>query len=196
MTKFGTSISPPRIPKIIHFCWIPTLDKIPADRVGNIARWKKLNPEYTVELWDEPRITKEFDQEFLDEYHKLDSYVKKSDFARCWILAKYGGLYLDVDLVPLRSLQNMMEDDFCYGRIEVGNKELVDYSKYDFIFSREYRRIDRHGHCVANGVVFTKPTDLWTDFLRSRFEHRNLQVLKSFGPHALTYYIRPLIKDF
>ena len=192
MTQYGILSSP--IPKILHFCWIPTLENIPEERAVNIDKWQIINPDYKVELWDEARIEKEMEQEFLDEYKKLASYVKKSDFARCWFLARYGGTYVDVDLIPFRSLSDFMGDEFCYGRLHKGQKEPVNYNSYDFIWTREYRRIDKDGHAVANGIVSTKPSKFWTNFLRSRFKHRDKPVLKSYGPHALTHYLRPRIK--
>ena len=193
MTKFGTSS---KIPKILHFCWIQGYNAIPTDRVGNIDKWQKANPEYTIEFWDEDRIEKEVEQEILDEYNKVDTAVKRSDFIRCWILANYGGWYIDLDLVPLRTLSNWFDDEFVFGRLYKGQYEPVNYKKYDYILTREYRKIDKFGHAVANGIIGTIPSPMWLDFLKSRFEFRDEITLKSFGPHAMTYYMRPRIKEW
>lgn len=192
MMKYGTSSN---IPKILHFCWIQGKSHIPKDRSGNIDKWKDLNRSYKIEFWDEERILSEFPEPFLSEYLKVDTPVKRSDFARCWILANYGGWYIDIDLVPRRSLEKWMDDEFVFGRLERGQYEPVNYRKYSFIFTREYRKIDKLGHAVANGIVGTIADTIWSDFLRSRFEFRDEKTLTSFGPHALTRFLRPVIKE-
>ena len=98
------------IPKTIYMCYknIEDLEKYSKN-------WKVLNPEWEIELYDDERC-KDF---LLDEYSQLYvdifDYIKdgpiKADLWRVCILNKYGGLYIDADIVPIVPLSEYIDDD-------------------------------------------------------------------------------------
>ena len=100
------------IPKIIHYCWFGGKEK-PELVKKCIESWKKQLQDYNIIEWNESN----FDVNML-EYTK-QAYMKKkyafvADFARLWVLQKYGGIYLDTDVEVLKSLNCFLTDEmFC-----------------------------------------------------------------------------------
>ena len=87
------------IPKIIHQTF--KSKELPLITRWHIARFKKKNPEYTYEFYDDQRIeefiTEAYDEETLKLYKRLNIGAAKADFFRYAILFKKGGVYLDID---------------------------------------------------------------------------------------------------
>ena len=57
------------------------------------------------------KLLKEYSQLHLDVFNFLKDGPIKSDFWRVCIINKYGGLYVDSDIIPLIPLKNYIEDD-------------------------------------------------------------------------------------
>lgn len=87
------------IPKIIHQTF--KTDKLPFITRWHIARFRKRNPEYVYEFYDDDRILsflrEHFDKEVLEQYERLNIGAAKADFFRYAVMLKKGGVYLDVD---------------------------------------------------------------------------------------------------
>ncbi len=94
------------IPKVIHYCWfggnpLPSLAKI------CIASWKKYLPDYEIKRWDESN----FDVNIIPytkEAYEARKYAFVSDYARFWILYKYGGLYFDTDVEMIKPIDDII----------------------------------------------------------------------------------------
>jgi hypothetical protein len=99
-----------RIPKIIYICdktleYIREFSKI----------WKKLNPDYTIELFDDNRC-----RMFLKAYypplvlHIFNLIPKgpiKADLWRICVLLKNGGIYVDADIEPIVPLCEYLDSN-------------------------------------------------------------------------------------
>lgn len=87
------------IPKIIHQTF--KSDKLPWLTRWQISRFRRNNPEYSYEFYDDRRINtflaKEFDRETVDLYERINIGAAKADFFRYAVLLKKGGIYLDID---------------------------------------------------------------------------------------------------
>ena len=98
------------IPKVIYMCY-KTLDKIQIYS----QNWKRLNPEYEIELYDDKRCREFLLKEYSPLHLKIFDFIKdgpiKSDFWRCCIINKYGGLYVDADIEPLVPLKEYIDGD-------------------------------------------------------------------------------------
>jgi mannosyltransferase OCH1-like enzyme len=81
----------------------------------SIPKWKKLNPEYEISIYDdnicEEFLKNEFSQNHCDIFKFIDKGYYKSDFWRVCILYKYGGIYVDADVEPLVPLNRFIDDD-------------------------------------------------------------------------------------
>lgn len=102
------------IPKIIHQTFRSS--KLPFLTRWHISRFRKKNPEYAYEFYDDQRIEeflkKEFNEEVYTLYKKINIGAAKADFFRYAVLLKKGGVYLDIDChLKSRLDQFIMPDD-------------------------------------------------------------------------------------
>ena len=108
------------IPKIIHYCWFGG-NPLPALTQECIASWRKYLPDYEIWEWREeaslPALPNResaspkretladkvmgFDVDsipYTAEAYRQKKYAFVSDYARFYIIYKYGGIYFDTDV--------------------------------------------------------------------------------------------------
>ena len=115
------------IPKIIHYCWFGG-NPLPELAQKCIASWRKYLPDYEIWQWSERPLHEnetlryenennlfdrvmEFDVEMIPytaEAYRQKKYAFVSDYARFWILYKYGGIYFDTDVEVIRPLDEII----------------------------------------------------------------------------------------
>lgn len=94
------------IPKIIHYCWFGR-GPLPELAQKCIASWKKYLPDYEIKEWNEDN----FDVNIIPytaEAYTAKKYAFVSDYARFWVLYKYGGLYFDTDVEVIRPIDDIV----------------------------------------------------------------------------------------
>ena len=104
------------IPKIIHYCWFGR-NPLPPLALGCIASWKKYLPDYEIKEWNEDN----FDVNIIPytaEAYKQKKYAFVSDYARFWIMYKYGGIYFDTDVEVIRPMDDIIAKG-CFMGFEV-----------------------------------------------------------------------------
>ena len=93
------------IPKVIYF-YNHTLTNME----NCTDNWKKLNPEYRIEHYDNNRcgefLLTHYGSLFKDVFNYIENKDIQSDFWRLCILYKYGGVYADLCIEPLVPLNN------------------------------------------------------------------------------------------
>lgn len=95
------------IPKIIHYCWFGR-GPLPELAQKCIASWKKYLPDYEIKEWNEDN----FDVNIIPytaEAYQAKKYAFVSDYARFWILYRYGGIYFDTDVEVIRPIDDIVE---------------------------------------------------------------------------------------
>lgn len=90
---------------------------MPADYREFGDRWQLLNPDWSVILWDIDSLIDEgswFNAEVLADLRRRDRgrrgiefYVQAADVLDYELLYKYGGVYVNTDIDPIRSLAEM-----------------------------------------------------------------------------------------
>jgi hypothetical protein len=100
------------IPKLAHFIW---LNETPPKWVlDNVKIFKAKHPDWKVIIWkDQPKNLPQMLGRLLLE---LPFLASRADVLRYWILARYGGVYLDCDTVTLRNFNPLLEHDFFIAR--------------------------------------------------------------------------------
>ena len=101
------------IPKVIY---LTHKNNIPEYVINN---WKKLNPKYDIKFYNDDAcrefIAKNFPISYLNYFDHLSKQQGagpiKSDFWRCLILYKYGGVYADSDIELLVPIKEFLEKD-------------------------------------------------------------------------------------
>jgi mannosyltransferase OCH1-like enzyme len=103
-----------RVPTIFHFTWLSiewnsSQPEIPPHILQRIGDWKRLHPHWYVVIWTNAMTKRHFPQlyqtlAFLNV--RVASWA--SNLVRYHIIAQYGGVYLDTDIIPLRILPSQL----------------------------------------------------------------------------------------
>ena len=94
------------IPKVIHYCWFGR-NPLPESAKKYIASWRKFFPDYEIKEWNEDN----FDVNIIPytaEAYSAKKYAFVSDYARFWILYRYGGLYFDTDVEVIKPMDDII----------------------------------------------------------------------------------------
>lgn len=113
------------IPQTIHQVFIKFKDgrdlkQIPEfnDARKKLMRWCEKN-KYIYKLWDEGEVY-DLIREYYPQYEKLYNdfrfEIQKCDFVRYLILHRYGGIYLDLDMYPIRDMNGLFDQDYFFTR--------------------------------------------------------------------------------
>lgn len=100
------------IPKIIHYCWFGK-NKKPKLVRDCILSWRKFLPNYEIIEWNEDNCI--FTNNFAAEAYNQKKWAYVSDFIRLEKLSKYGGIYLDTDMMLLKDLDKLLYNDCFFG---------------------------------------------------------------------------------
>lgn len=102
-----------KIPKVIHYCWFGGNEK--PDIVRRcIKSWQKFLPEYEIKEWNESN-TGFIKHPYLDAALACKKWAFAADYARFFILYKYGGIYLDTDEELFANLDSFLKFDMFLG---------------------------------------------------------------------------------
>ena len=110
----------PRIPKIIHQIWLgPNLP--PAYCAEFQEKLRSLHPDWEYHLWNETDL-EELKLDNWDLVERTPNWAEKSDIIRCDLLDRFGGVYMDVDVDVLHSLNELHEKYHFYAGMEHPHK--------------------------------------------------------------------------
>ena len=94
------------IPKVIHYCWFGR-NPLPRMAVKCIASWRKYFPDYEIKEWNEDNFDVNVIPYTKDAYED-GKYAFVSDYARFWILYRYGGVYFDTDVEAIKPMEDII----------------------------------------------------------------------------------------
>lgn len=106
------------IPKIIHQTWKD--NDIPDKWKKSQSEWIRLHPDWLYILWTDEDIRNHISRyhpEFLELHDSYEYPIQRADMIRYFVLYDYGGVYCDLDMYPLRNIENMIKsplDHFVY----------------------------------------------------------------------------------
>lgn len=101
------------IPRILHLVWVGP--PIPTEVSKHIDQWKLLMPEWCIRVWRDEDINSEnFPPDIVEKINLCEKNAQKADIMRYFIVEKHGGMYVDCDMKPNRSLEPLrfMRADF------------------------------------------------------------------------------------
>lgn len=101
------------IPKTIHYCWFGR-GELSAKAKKCIQSWKKYCPDYEIIEWNEDNFDVH-QNEYTKKVYAEKKYAFLSDYARLKIVYEQGGIYLDVDVELVKSLDDLLENDAYFG---------------------------------------------------------------------------------
>lgn len=109
------------IPKTIHRIWLKGNDRLPSGPMPQQyvewgERWRELNPGWTLKDWTE--VT--FDLRNAPWMDAANNWGAKSDILRYEILYKFGGIYVDCDVEPLKPIEPLIQHFDCFASMSGG----------------------------------------------------------------------------
>ncbi|MBS0650122.1 MAG: hypothetical protein JSR93_03065 [Verrucomicrobia bacterium] len=128
------------IPKVLHWIWLGPRP-FPSESLVRMHQWIELHPGWTFKLWtDQPRNALPPEVEISDPlahlgaltdcYFNSDNFGEKSEVLRLAILHAEGGVYLDHDMEPIRSLDPLVSDFSFFCGLETLMTTLLSSSVY------------------------------------------------------------------
>lgn len=170
------------IPKKIHYCWFGK-GEMGSLAISCIESWKEKLPNYDIVLWNENNFDVHVSQ-YSSEAYNMKKYAHVSDYARFWILEKYGGIYMDVDYEVLRPFDDtILENDVVLALDEGGDLTAFMASKSHVDFLK--KMIERYNTlCFINedGTYNDETMNVWMQDVLKNYgyikENKN-QILKT-----------------
>jgi mannosyltransferase OCH1-like enzyme len=173
-------------PKIIHQVWhSPEEREGKTDKVPIPNKWtegpeaiKKLHPDWLHVLWRvdiSDKFVQKYEPKFYKTYKNYPYFIQRCDAVRYCFLKHFGGLYLDLDWVPLENIDKHIDTD----------------SPLYFVPS------SNTSGCYTNAIIASKPgLSFWDDVLVACTKDSGwynvtqiLEVMYTTGPKMLTEQI-------
>lgn len=108
LAKSDNNSNSQKIPSILHLIWIGD-NPIPHHFTKNVNKWKELMPHWHFMVWTNNHLNESFiEKKYLDLIFNSKSGAQKADILRYYIIKKYGGFYIDSDIIPLKSLDDLL----------------------------------------------------------------------------------------
>lgn len=99
-----------RVPRLLHRIWLGS--PIPTWAEEFWSGWRRLHPDWTLHTWCETNLPPLRNQTLYDDAEHLTAgnvWQLRSDIVRYELLWLYGGVYVDCDMEPLRSIAPILE---------------------------------------------------------------------------------------
>ncbi len=94
------------IPKVFHQIWLGP-DPEPQEYAGYRRSWLRRHPDWELRLWTEETLPDDLERK--ETYELLRRPAERSDLLRYELLARLGGVYVDVDFECLRSIEPLLD---------------------------------------------------------------------------------------
>jgi len=144
------------IPKIIHQTFKSSA--LPFITRWHISKFRKKNPEYAYEFYDDARIEtfllNEFDEEVFSLYKKLNIGAAKADFFRYAVLYKKGGIYVDIDSGINGRLDDFIQPDDIAIITREGDQSL--FAQWALIYSPGHPFLKKTLELVMENIRYNK----------------------------------------
>ncbi len=101
------------IPKTIHYCWFGR-GKKPKLAQKCIASWRKICPDYEIIEWNEDNFDVNHN-DYTRFTFENNLYAYLSDYARLYVVERYGGIYFDTDVELIKKTDDLLKDEAFFG---------------------------------------------------------------------------------
>ena len=100
------------IPRIIHQIWFQGEKNM--ESTVNMEKWQAQHPGWRYKLWDEPKmrlVISTYYHQYQKKWESFPHMHQKIDFFKYLILDHMGGVYADMDAVPLKPFDSLLDTD-------------------------------------------------------------------------------------
>tara|TARA_R110001632_G_scaffold126134_2_gene239641 strand:- start:1044 stop:1763 length:720 start_codon:yes stop_codon:yes gene_type:complete len=129
------------IPKIIHQIYFnlhkKEIEEIPLFKKSS-EKVQELHPDYKYILWTEEacdNLVKEKLPNYYDFYKSMRYDIQRIDYMRFVILYIYGGIYSDLDLIPIQKFDKVLNQPFFTNTIRGLVPDHCEFVQNDFMGS-------------------------------------------------------------
>lgn len=135
------------IPKVIHQIWYQGEENIPPKHSAFHKQWKIMHSNWIHKFWDETSMLQLLSKypKYLNTYQEMKLMHQKIDFFKYVLLFDQGGVYVDMDTIPLKPIDGLLNK---YSDAEV----IVSYIPID---SLESLIISGRTKMVNNGIIMS-----------------------------------------
>lgn len=131
------------VPKVLHQIWMQGKDAVPSKYAAARATWTQVHPDWEIRVWDEADLIALIRGTPWETPLRLcRRLIQRADVLRCAVLERFGGVYADMDMYALKSLDPLLHDD----RIQVGQ---TTFQGVPFV---------HHFMRVNNGIILCPPS--------------------------------------
>jgi len=133
---------------MIHFSYT-TLSAAHSKPLFNhtMSQWTKLHPSHSIKFWtDADNLSLIKLNDLNDVYSYITQPISRADFCRLLYLSLYGGIYSDLDFLPLVSLDQLL-DEYKQAEAIVGSMKIHD----DTITDK--RLLNGWDHAIPNALM-------------------------------------------
>jgi mannosyltransferase OCH1-like enzyme len=112
------------IPRILHYVWVGD-QPLPAKVQVNIETWLQANPGFEIRAWTNENVP--FDNAYLENCRTHRHWANASNYIRLAKIREHGGIYLDTDVMVIRSFNPMLRNKCFLGfQVEDIQKDRVN----------------------------------------------------------------------
>ena len=105
------------VPRILHQIWRQGKDAVPDKYAAARATWPEVHPGWEIRVWDEADLTAlAMGTPWEVALRLCRRLIQRADVLRCAVLERFGGVYADMDMYALKSLNCLLDDE----RLQVG----------------------------------------------------------------------------
>lgn len=97
------------ISKILHYIWFGSNPLTPLAE-DCLASWKEHMPDWQVMRWDESNFDIASAPLYVRQAYEARKFAFVSDYVRLWALEKFGGVYVDTDVMALKNYEPLLND--------------------------------------------------------------------------------------
>jgi mannosyltransferase OCH1-like enzyme len=97
------------IPRLFHQIWLGR-EPFPAEFARRQATWLAHHPGWDLRFWTEENLPASEELRRIEALERLRTPLERTDVLRLEVLWRFGGLYVDVDLECLRSIERLIAD--------------------------------------------------------------------------------------
>ena len=168
---------------------------------------KEINNNFTVYLWNEEQIeniVKKY--EFYNIYKNFRYQIQKVDLAKYLLLYEYGGVYLDLDLEPLRNISDLLDKNIllcnsprehcqnnCIGS-EKKNPLFLDLINYSINEYQNKKDIEVYNTWQSRFIIQTTGPKMMARFFK---QYKNIPINKIIEvPDFKEYVDNPYFRDY
>jgi len=166
------------IPKIIHQSGKTKFENLPEEDRGRVDLLKKNHPDWEYKYWtdeDNYNLIADHYPWFLPCYNSYKWPIQRADAVRVFYMHKYGGVYLDLDMLSLQPMDELfgrvLENDCQYLYNPSSSRGVLLFEEYPNAFSIQ--------NALYNAIMASEPGHaFWTlcFFLLQEFNKSRLRI--------------------